>query len=41
VSDLVIEGHQRVPVACDKCGRIGKYALASLVRHGIDKGLRE
>jgi hypothetical protein len=27
-------------VTCDKCGRTGRYDLASLiVRHGIDKGL--
>jgi hypothetical protein len=40
LSDLVIEGRQRLRMACDKCGRIGKYDLASLVvRHGIDKGL--
>lgn len=40
LSDLVIDGHERVFVGCDKCSRTGSYGLASLiVRYGIDKGL--
>jgi hypothetical protein len=40
LSDLVIEGHERVVIGCAKCNRTGSYGLGSLiVRYGIDQGL--
>jgi hypothetical protein len=40
LSDLRIDGHERVFVGCDKCSRNGSYSLASLiVAHGIGKRL--
>jgi hypothetical protein len=40
LSDLRINGNERVFVGCEKCSRPGSYALASFIAlHGIDKGL--
>jgi hypothetical protein len=40
LSDLVIEGRERLHLACDKCARVGSYVVVNLVlAHGIDKGL--
>ncbi len=40
LSDLVIQGHERVYIACTKCIRTANYGLSGLIMsYGIDKGL--
>jgi hypothetical protein len=40
LGDLVTEGHERLLVACDKCGRTGNYAVAQLIlKHGAGERL--
>jgi hypothetical protein len=41
LGDLMEEGHERVYMSCNKCSRTGSYHLASIVRHGVDKGLSD
>jgi len=40
LSDLQINGNERLFFGCDNCPRKGSYALASLIAlHRLDKGL--
>jgi hypothetical protein len=40
LSDLVIDGHERLVIGCAKCDRAGEYGLGGLiVKYGIDQRL--
>lgn len=40
LGDLIIEGRERVSLACSKCERVGSYGLAGLLAtYGLDKRL--
>lgn len=40
LNDLLIEGRERVGIACAKCERVGSYGLAGLISaYGVDMRL--